>query len=150
MEKLLQTIAAHPLRHGPYNAIKFVRLNHHGKPLYRVGKSAKELGAAAALRAAFKEHGAQCFHCNKIMEPQALSYDCTRDHVRPKKDGGREYLHNLVIACGSCNRSKGASDIVTFRPKAGRKFLRALDAHLVHCLEQLNNKPNDTGRGDAK
>jgi hypothetical protein len=72
------------------------------------------------------------------MPPQALSHDCTRDHLRPKKDGGKDYLHNLVFACGPCNRSKGGSDLISFRAESGAEYLRALEAHLVQCLKTLH------------
>ena len=138
--KLHRALAAHPLRHAPYNAIKFVRVDHNGRPLYKVGNCAKEMGAASALRDAFRQFGANCFHCKKPMPPQPLSQECTRDHVRPKKDGGGEFLHNLVVACGPCNKSKGSSDVISFRPSVGSKYLRALDAHLVRCLKELGSE----------
>jgi 5-methylcytosine-specific restriction endonuclease McrA len=84
-----------------------------------------------------RKYGGSCFQCGKRMKPQDLSQECTRDHVRAKSDGGRDYLHNLVLACGRCNKSKDKRDLVTYRPKKGREYLKALDEHLVRCLEQL-------------
>lgn len=138
MSKLDKLIAAHPLRKKPYNAIRFVRVDGNGTPLYRVGKSdGRELGAAEALKTAFEQLGAHCFHCQRWIPAQKLSQACTRDHLRPKKNGGRDYLHNLVFACADCNRKKGASDIVDFNVERGSEYLKALDAHLVRCLEAL-------------
>lgn len=137
MTALRKIVAAHPLDKKPYNAIKFVRVDGNGTPLYRVARNAKEVGAAEALRLAFELCGGHCFHCKKWMPPQPLSHDCTRDHLRPKKDGGRDYLHNLVFACGPCNRSKGGSDVISFRADAGSEYMKALDAHLVRCLKLL-------------
>jgi hypothetical protein len=68
-----------------------------------------------------------------------MSHECTRDHLRPKRDGGGDYLHNLVFACGDCNRGKGGKNLVLFRPEAGGKYLKALDEHLTRCLKQLGS-----------
>jgi 5-methylcytosine-specific restriction endonuclease McrA len=138
MSALHGIVAAHPLaKYKPYNAIKFARVDGNGTPLYTVGKDTKELGAAAALRLALEKYGANCFHCDKHMPPQKMSQKCTRDHLRPKKDGGGDYLHNLVFACGECNRDKGCMDLISFRPDAGGKYLKALDEHLARCLKHL-------------
>ncbi|RAK69098.1 hypothetical protein DJ019_03575 [Phenylobacterium kunshanense] len=139
MSALHKALAAHPLPKKPYNSIKFVRIDGNGVPLYRVGKSERELGAAAALKSAFEQFGGHCFHCKVWMPPQPLSQACTRDHLRPKKDGGKDYLHNLVFACGDCNRAKGGSDLITFRAEVGVEYLKALDAHIVRCLTTLGS-----------
>lgn len=141
MSSLARLVADHPLRNrSPYNAIKFARVNGNGTPLYTVGGNKVELGAAAALKAAFEQFGGHCFHCKDWMPPQALSHDCTRDHLRPKRDGGHDFLHNLVFACGKCNREKGGSDLISFSPEVGSEYLKALDEHLVRCLKKLAGK----------
>lgn len=138
MLALLKIIAAHPLRDRlPYNAIKFVRADQFGTPLYRVARGKKEMGAPEALRMAFEKLGANCYYCGKWMRPQPLSHDCTRDHLRPKTDGGTSYLHNLVLACGGCNRRKGGSDLISFRAEKGSEYLKALDTHLIRCLAKI-------------
>ena len=140
MSSLDKIVAAHPLANKkPYNAIKFARVDHNGTPLYTVGRDQKALGAAAALRAAFEQFGGHCFHCKQWMPPQPMSHDCTPDHLRPKKDGGQDYLHNLVFACGPCNREKGGSDLISFRVEVGVEYMKALDEHLVRCLRTLGN-----------
>ena len=140
MKLLERIVAAHPLAKKPYNAIKFSRVDGNGTPLYTVGKEKQELGAAEALRTAFERFGGHCFHCKAWMPPQSLSQQCTRDHLRPKHDGGRDYLHNLVFSCGPCNRNKGGRDVITFRAEVGSEYLKALDAHLVRCLKKLSSK----------
>ncbi|HEX8300668.1 HNH endonuclease signature motif containing protein [Sphingomonas sp.] len=141
MGRLQSIIAAHPLAgKKPYNAIKFVRIDGNGVPLYIVAKEKRELGAASALRLAFEQFGAHCFHCKTWMPPQPLSHMCTRDHLRPRKHGGMNYLHNLVFACSPCNRAKGGSDLITFRAEAGAEYMLALDAHLVRCLKNLGRR----------
>lgn len=138
MHSLHRIVAAHPLQKKPYNAIKYACVDHNGTPLYTVGKDVKKLGAAAALRSALEQFGGHCFHCKKWMQPQPMSHDCTRDHLRPRKDGGQNYLHNLVFACGDCNREKGSKDLISFRPDVGMAYMKALDEHLVRCLKRLD------------
>ena len=140
MPSLHAMLAGHPLPKKPYNAIKFVRFDHNGTPLYVVGKDKKTLGAAAALKAAFESYGAHCFHCGKWMCAQPLSQECNRDHLRPRRAGGREFLYNLVFSCGSCNREKGGADLISFRPEAGLKYLTALEEHLAKCIRKLANE----------
>lgn len=139
MSILSSIVAAHPLRESPYNCIQYVRSDGNGTPLYRVSDESKEMGAPEALRRAFEKFGAKCFHCRARMKAQKLSQGCNRDHLRPRKLGGRSYLHNLVVTCGDCNRHKGAKDIVTFAPERGSEYLRALDEHIRRCLAELRN-----------
>ena len=137
MPNLTALVAAHPIRKKPYNAIKFVRVNGHGIPIYRVAQEAREMGAAAALKFAFERFGAHCFHCRTWMPAQPLSHQCTRDHVRSRKDGGGSYLHNLVFACGPCNLGKGGADLISFNIEAGAEYMKALDEHLARCVRAL-------------
>jgi 5-methylcytosine-specific restriction endonuclease McrA len=141
MTSLSRIVAAHPLAdRTPHNAIRFARVDGNGTALYTVAKFKKEVGAAEALRTAFEQFGGHCFHCKVWMPPQQLSHDCTRDHLRPKRDGGRDYLHNLVLACGPCNRTKGGNDLISFRAEVGIEYLKALDEHLVRCPAKLGHK----------
>jgi hypothetical protein len=140
VKPLQKAIAAHPLAVSPYDRIKFSRVDNFGTALYKVGNGKREMGAATALRTAIERFGGTCFHCKASMPPQPLSQQCTRDHLRPKHDGGGDYLHNLVVACGPCNRQKGGTDVISFRPEAGDEYLKALDAHLIRCLKKLDSK----------
>ncbi len=137
MARLETLIAAHPIRKKPYNSIKFARIDGCGTPLYRIAGGAREVGAAEALRSAFERFGAHCFHCGAWMAPQPFSAACTRDHLRPKKDGGRDHLHNLVLACGPCNRRKGGADLISFSVEKASEYMRALEVHLAGCVAAL-------------
>jgi 5-methylcytosine-specific restriction endonuclease McrA len=140
MSSLARIVAAHPLRrYKPYNAIKFVRIDGNGAPLYKVGKDPKVMGASAALRLAAEKFGGHCFYCERFMSPEEVPQVCTNDHVQPRAKGGHNYLHNLVFACVECNREKGARDVINYRPEEGREFLDALDAHLVECLRKIES-----------
>ena len=48
--------------------------------------------------------GGKCQYCQRSVE---LS-ECTFDHVVPRVKGGRTCWTNVVLACASCNRKKGA------------------------------------------
>jgi len=138
MSSLNRIVAAHPLvKYKPYNAIKFAGVDANGTLLYTVAGEETKLSAPSALKAAFEKFGAKCFHCGDWMEPQPMSHHCTRDHVRPKSGGGGNHLHNLVFACGKCNRAKGGNDLVSFSIELGDQYLKALDEHLVRCLKKL-------------
>ena len=50
MDFLPALVASHPIRKKPYNAIKYVRTDHAGTPLYRVAKDLREIGASEALK----------------------------------------------------------------------------------------------------
>lgn len=140
MSSLQRIVASHPLSYKkPYNAIKFVRVDGWGTPLYRVGKGKKEMGAAAALRLAAQTFGGHCFYCGDFMPPDKVPSVCTNDHVKPRSKGGHDFLHNLVFACIGCNLDKGAKDLVSHRPLECAEYLDALDAHLVRCLKELKN-----------
>lgn len=139
MSVLSKIVAEHPVRKTPYNAIKFLRVDGCGTPLYSVAKEAKAMGAASALARAVELLGGHCFHCGEWMPPQKLSHQCNRDHVRPKNDGGRDHLHNLVISCGGCNSGKAATQVVDFSRDSAVKYLKALDEHLARCLKQLKD-----------
>jgi len=137
MSSLDRIVAAHPLvREEPYSRIKFSGVNQHCKPVYKVGKGKTEFGAEKALRTAFRRFGGRCFHCNQPISEGEF----TLDHLRPQHDGGEDYLHNLVLACRSCNRSKGGSDLASFEARTAAEYLRALDEHIVRCLKKLRGR----------
>ncbi|MBV7255994.1 HNH endonuclease [Pacificimonas sp. WHA3] len=137
MKTLAELVAKHPIDKKPYQAIHYMRSDHNGVPLYRVGKDGVEAGALKALKQAFEKMGAHCFHCGEYMQPQKLSQRCTRDHVRPASRGGDDYLHNLVFSCGLCNRDKNNSDLASFNVERGSAWLNELDEHLKRCVDRL-------------
>lgn len=137
MSPLARSIARHPIRKKPYNAIKLVRVDGATTPLYKVAGVDREVGACKAMKLAFERFGAHCYHCGIWMPAQPLSHACTRDHLRPKASDGSDHLHNLVFACGSCNVRKGKADLVAFHAERGSDYLRALQEHLARCMAEL-------------
>ena len=48
-------------------------------------------------------HGLPCPYCDRKMQLDHLKLEPTRDHVTPKRNGGRE----IIICCRQCNGIKG-------------------------------------------
>jgi 5-methylcytosine-specific restriction endonuclease McrA len=136
MSKIDGRIAAHPLSGPPYDKIEFVRLNQHRVPLYRVaGCSNVPESAPQALRRAFAKYGGKCFYCPTKFRPHSLAErEAHRDHVLATSKGGRDLLHNLVIACRKCGRDKADDLIHDFKPKAAKAYLAALQNHIANCV----------------
>jgi 5-methylcytosine-specific restriction endonuclease McrA len=130
-------VAAHPIDKKPYHCIRFVEIDQHGSPLYSVTGVEGVTGAYKALQRAFEKHGGHCFHCDKWMDPQPMSHNVTRDHIHPKSAGGSDYLHNLVLAHGHCNRAKGASNLAQFSVERGDRYLKLLDQHITKIIQTL-------------
>lgn len=138
MSKFEKIVATHPVRGKPYDKLEFVRVNDHGVPLYRVhGLDDDPMSGWNALGRAFELYGGRCFYCATKFKPQPLSNDpvkAHRDHVIATSQGGTDLLHNLVIACGKCGRTKSHDPIHDFRPKSAKEYLAALNTHIAHCL----------------
>jgi hypothetical protein len=47
---------------------------------------------------------ARCRYCKRILSKT----DFHVDHIKPKIQGGNSNIHNLALACKSCNMSKGS------------------------------------------
>lgn len=66
--------------------------------------------ARADREAALRKQNGRCEYC--LCE---LSYKtATRDHVRPRSDGGSDGRNNIVAACNRCNQLKGAMPVKKF------------------------------------
>ena len=65
-----------------------------------------EQAAIAAWKREWKSKPlVRCRWCDELLTPR----ECQVDHVIPIARGGVHALSNLVVACATCNRSKGAS-----------------------------------------
>lgn len=47
----------------------------------------------------------------KITKKQALIFQCTAEHLKSKKDGGKDSEKNIVAACKFCNYKRHARKI---------------------------------------
>ena len=66
-----------------------------------------------AINYVYEKTGGYCNYCGKKLSFKNYGKVGIRgaweiDHSRPKSKGGSDYLRNLVPACISCNRDKGA------------------------------------------
>ena len=140
----MSAIFTHPIKGEPYSLIEYVRHDGNGTPLYRVkGLGDPECGAFEALGKAFRLKGGRCFYCEQKFVAQPLGQGTVhRDHVLPVSDGGPDSLHNLVIACAGCDRAKRSDDIFDFRPRAAKRYQRALIEHIDRMM-----KPSAGGQG---
>ena len=74
----------------------------------RIAKNSDGSVTPAALGALFGE-ARFCAYC---LEPFKSSADKQADHVEPLVLGGSHSMDNLVIACVSCNSSKGRKPLL--------------------------------------
>lgn len=133
-------LAGHPLSGSPYNKLIYDRCDSNGVPLFRVTDvDAPASGAFEALGRAFARHGGRCFYCPTKFKPQSFSNNAAhRDHVHAKSAGGSDMLHNLVIACAKCGRTKGSDSIYDFRPTSAKEYLAALESHIARCVKDAD------------
>lgn len=61
----------------------------------------------------FKRDGFTCQYCGS--KPPDVTLEV--DHITPKAEGGADNIGNLITACFSCNRGKGARQLTSI-PKA--------------------------------
>jgi hypothetical protein len=54
-----------------------------------------------------------------------------------EKYGAGDVLHNLVFACGSCNRSKGGADLLPFSAEVDIEYITMLESDLARCIRMI-------------
>ena len=63
----------------------------------------------------YNEQSGFCAYCfNKMTMKPNKKNTCTRDHVKPRSDGGGNGAENLVGACSLCNNEKGSKPLWKF------------------------------------
>ena len=45
-------------------------------------------------------------HALSLSRSEAKRFKCTAEHLRPRKDGGKDAAHNIVAACLHCNQNR--------------------------------------------
>ncbi|MEO1267675.1 MAG: HNH endonuclease [Myxococcota bacterium] len=81
----------------------------------------------------------KCIHCNRKM---TLDLDgtplskATLEHIVPRTHGGTHGLHNLAVACSSCNGQKGRR----------HDHKRWNDPRLQHVIQTLQERRRDRWR----
>lgn len=72
-----------------------------------------------------------CWYCGKELPPSEL----TIDHVFPRSKGGKNNMDNIIMACKSCNSSKGNMDLFEWYSTV-RKEWPPINV-LVHYLKNI-------------
>ena len=67
----------------------------------------------------FDDERERLVHADRICSYCGSSSSLSIDHIFPKKFGGPDDSENLVLACKSCNSSKGDSDLMQWAQSAG-------------------------------
>lgn len=90
---------------------------------------------AVIRSAAFQRQNGRCFYCNcpmwqhspeqfaadhRLTIRQAMSYQCTAEHLRARQDGGRDAPDNIAAACRFCNSGRHKRKV----PPPPEKFQR--------------------------
>lgn len=52
---------------------------------------------------AFRRENGRCFYCDRPL----IYHHATMDHIKPKSQGGKLEIGNIVIACFKCNNRRG-------------------------------------------
>lgn len=73
------------------------------------------------LEKLYKEQGSCCYYCKGKFDWELI----TRDHIVPKKNGGK-LRGNSVFACGSCNKTKGSKSLEEFKLDILGRLVRIL------------------------
>lgn len=78
---------------------------------YRTPNSARGYSTEFARNKALllESHDGTCFYCAQASDFFEI------DHIVPVARGGSDHYDNLVVACRTCNRSKGAKLITEWR-----------------------------------
>lgn len=131
----------HPLAESPYDKIRYLTLDHKGRPLYAItgkdGVLRGRMGARRALEEAAREWSAQCFYHRAECEDNPDGLLVTKrqcDHVLASTREGEEDLHNLVLCCEHANSRKGALPICEFDRDNAQRYLAGLSRHLSRAL----------------
>jgi 5-methylcytosine-specific restriction endonuclease McrA len=95
-------------------------------------------------------------HFNLYSEDGVLM---TKDHIRPRKLGGKDHIDNLQTMCVECNREKGSNYEITIpsivgvnvnNPEHKVKYLNIEDAVSaicnIKCIYSKGGKPSTMGR----
>jgi 5-methylcytosine-specific restriction endonuclease McrA len=92
----------------------------------------------------FNKTNFHCAYCGKLLEIKN-QHDWTIDHIIPRSKGGSNSIDNCLLACRSCNSSKGSKNLEEFRKYLQRKVFGApsfdnqqlLWLEVNHCLDHI-------------
>jgi len=103
------------------NAIQRARL--HTARAVRRGRAGNLTGDAIALLWVVQD--ARCFYCDAALVGSGPDESWEVDHVIPFALGGTNEPHNVVLACRTCNQSKGGRAPLEWAAAHARSVRRA-------------------------
>ena len=74
-----------------------------------------------------------CAGCGRLLEPEFFHLD----HIRPKSDGGENYITNRVLICGPCNSRKADTKTLRGLRSDNRKDKWMKDRKLAEEMQSL-------------
>jgi len=77
-----------------------------------------------------------CFYCGVTIGKRKDETTFEADHYESLQNGGRNDIFNIVLACVTCNRKKGALDGDIFRAK----MWTTLSPQVRHRLKKIQNR----------
>lgn len=87
------------------------------------------------LRLLYTAHDGKCIYCGKSEDEAGCRHHI--DHVTPLRRGGTNHISNLVLACASCNASKGDKPLVSFYLDRDRDKFSEQAFSTVACVISL-------------
>ena len=112
-------------------------------------KRIKAVNRVHILLTLMKKHGRKCWYCGDSF---TSFKEVEIDHIVPRSRGGTSNIHNLAIACITCNRAKLDTPLSEFlhwlhKPK---QHVEELDACKNVPEEQWSNYGKDILKGLRK
>lgn len=104
-------------------------------------------------KVAYRKWAGRCAYCDRALQPAgtagvAPAHRATCDHVIPITVGGPDHHEAVVLACVSCNSSKGQSDWISWGKAIDKKAIRALRTKLSR--ESWNHLAQDPTKTKTK
>ena len=87
-----------------------------------------------------------CGYCGSVID----SDKCTVDHLVPKIRGGSNQVENLVLACKSCNTSKGSLSVEDYRIWLSWRDLAKSNGFSVNQIKWLLANTNLSSQFNAE
>src|SRR5690625_4253177 len=93
------------------------------------------------LQALFTAFDGRCIYCGITEQEAGRSHHA--DHVIPTSEGGRHHISNIVLACASCNASKGSSPFIEFYLRKKSEINDDNFNALVYYIALTSGQPAD-------
>lgn len=122
-------------------------LDDRASVLYRgLKRRAEKAGQALEvtreeLQALFAAFDGKCIYCSAKEDENGRRHHV--DHFIPVSAGGSHHISNLLLACASCNLSKGNASFIEFYLRKKDKISDENFTTLTHYLALISEQPVD-------